>query len=286
MGRENRNNRRPFDKQEKTRYWSVIGFLASITVLSIAFFMSINQEEMDHIAQINNNEISNSTLTASSELSKTINEIASVNMIKKENIVNNETINTETNVPSNKVINTTVVDTNAEAENYNEVENIEKETEKIEEEEEQEQTENKTEEKQEESKNKFIKPVDGEIYKEFSMDSLVYSDTLQEWVTHRGIDIKAEMSADVKASADGTIKSIKNDPRYGWSITIEHNDGYSTVYTCLVNADLMHEGDKVEQGQIIGKVGNSGVFEVADGTHLHFEMIKDGGYVNPEMYIK
>ena len=118
------------------------------------------------------------------------------------------------------------------------------------------------------------------------MDSLVYSDTLQEWVTHRGIDIQANASDEVKASASGTVKSIKNDPRYGWSITIEHNDGFSTVYTCLREVNIVKEGDKIEQGEVIAKVGNSGVFESADGSHLHFEMIKDGGYINPEMYIK
>ena len=109
---------------------------------------------------------------------------------------------------------------------------------------------------------------------------------MQEWVTHRGIDIQANVSEDVKACANGTVKSIKNDPRYGWSITIEHKDGFSTTYTCLREANLVNEGDSVEQGQVIGKVGNSGVFESADGSHLHFEMIKDGGYINPELYLK
>jgi murein DD-endopeptidase MepM/ murein hydrolase activator NlpD len=42
----------------------------------------------------------------------------------------------------------------------------------------------------------------------------------------------------------------------------------------------------VSQGQVIGKMGNSGVFETSDGVHLHFEMQKDGEYVNPEIYLK
>ena len=286
MGRENRNNRQPFDKQEKTRYWSVIGFLASIIVLSFAFFMSINQEEIDQVAKQSSDDATNVTLSAASELSKTVNEIASVNMTKSQNTTKNEITNTATdstnNIVTNRAINTTVIKTDTTEEQHNEKDKTAISEQK---DEEQEQSEQQSEPK-EESRSEFIKPVDGEIYKEFSMDSLVYSDTLQEWVTHRGIDIKADMSADVKASANGTIKSIKNDPRYGWSITIEHGNGYSTVYTCLVNADLLKEGDKVEQGQVIGKAGNSGVFEVSDGSHLHFEIIKDGGYVNPEMYIK
>ena len=118
------------------------------------------------------------------------------------------------------------------------------------------------------------------------MDSLIYSETLQEWVTHRGIDIKSEKDIDVKATADGKIKAIKTDPRYGISVTIEHKNGMVSVYSCLLNADMIHENDEVKQGQVIGKVGNSGVFETAIGTHLHFEMLKNGEYVNPEMIIK
>ena len=53
---------------------------------------------------------------------------------------------------------------------------------------------------------KFKMPVEGEIIKEFSKDTLVYSETLKEWITHLGIDIKAEKTSVVKASEEGTVK--------------------------------------------------------------------------------
>ena len=138
-----------------------------------------------------------------------------------------------------------------------------------------------------ENKAEFIRPIEGETEKIFSMDSLIYSETLQEWVTHRGIDIKAEKGAEVKAIADGTIKSIKTDPRYGISIIIKHSKGFESVYACLLNeAQGLKEGDTIKQGQVIGNVGNSGIFESAEGMHLHFEMTKDGDYVNPDIYVK
>ena len=118
------------------------------------------------------------------------------------------------------------------------------------------------------------------------MDSLIYSNTLEEWITHRGIDIKAEKTTVVKASAGGTVKYIKEDPRYGLSITIEHSNGFQTVYSSLLSTEFVKEGDVVTQGQSIGTVGNSAVFETADGSHLHFEILKDGEYVNPDIYIK
>ena len=66
----------------------------------------------------------------------------------------------------------------------------------------------------------FESPIAGEVMKEFAKDSLIYSETLKEWTTHLGIDIKAERATVVKASADGTVKDIKNDPRFGLTLII------------------------------------------------------------------
>ena len=82
----------------------------------------------------------------------------------------------------------------------------------------------------------FKRPVEGEVTTNFAKDTLIYSNTLQEWVTHNGIDIKADKATIVKASADGTIKSIKNDPRFGITVVIEHVNGYSSVYANLLTA--------------------------------------------------
>ena len=135
-------------------------------------------------------------------------------------------------------------------------------------------------------KAQFIFPVEGEVIKEFAKDNLVYSETLEEWITHTGIDIKVDKASIVKSVASGTVKSIKNDPRYGLTVTIEHNDGYISSYSSLLTAEFVKEGEKVEQGQTIGTVGNSAVFEVSEDNHLHFELLKDGSSINPEMYLK
>lgn len=60
----------------------------------------------------------------------------------------------------------------------------------------------------------FIAPVSGEIIKDYAVESLVYSKTLDEWTTHFGIDIRADKMTVVAASEVGTVESIKNDPRY------------------------------------------------------------------------
>ena len=156
--------------------------------------------------------------------------------------------------------------------------------------------ENKIEEIQdEEEKNSEIKddvepifsmPIEGEIIKEYAKDKLVYSNTLKEWITHNGIDIKANKKDIVKSAEAGTIKSIKNDPRFGLTVVIDHLAGFSTVYSNLLTAEFVVVGEKVEKGQTIGTVGNTATFEIADEPHLHFEILKDNVQIDPNMYIK
>lgn len=132
----------------------------------------------------------------------------------------------------------------------------------------------------------FQKPVDGDVIKEFAKDNLLFSQTLQEWTVHTGIDIKAEKTTVVKSAEAGTVKSIKNDPRYGLTIVVSHDNGFETVYSNLLTSEFVVEGEKVDKGQSLGTVGNTAAFEVADDSHLHFEILKDSVQVDPSIYIK
>lgn len=146
------------------------------------------------------------------------------------------------------------------------------------------------EEKEEVSETKnpitFIKPTDGEIISEFAQDNLIYSETLKEWVTHTGVDIKADKTSIIKAAADGVISSIINDPRYGLTVVITHDNGYETVYSNLLTAEFVVEGEEVKQGQTIGTAGNTAAFESSMECHLHFEILQDGKYLDPSIYLK
>lgn len=132
----------------------------------------------------------------------------------------------------------------------------------------------------------FMAPASGEIIKDFARDSLVYSNTLEEWTIHNGIDIKSDKMSVVVASEAGKVESIKNDPRYGLTVTISHENGFKTVYSNLLSTEFITENEVVEKGQTIGTVGESASFEIADESHLHFEMYKDGEVVNPTIYLK
>ena len=132
----------------------------------------------------------------------------------------------------------------------------------------------------------FTMPVQGEISKHYGKEKLIYSDTLKEWTTHLGIDIKADKTTVVKSSADGVVKSIKNDPRYGLTVVVENENGFSSVYSNLLTAEFVVVGESVKAGQTLGTVGNSATFEILDDAHLHFEILKDGNAVDPEMYVR
>ena len=130
----------------------------------------------------------------------------------------------------------------------------------------------------------FVKPTEGEVICEFAKDNLIYSETLKEWITHTAIDIKADKTSVIKSAADGVVKSIVNDPRYGLTVVIEHVEGYETVYSNLLTAEFVVVGEEVAQGQTIGTAGNTAAFESNMECHLHFELLKDGEYLNPAIY--
>lgn len=135
------------------------------------------------------------------------------------------------------------------------------------------------------SDQKFIMPVIGNITFDFAKDKLVYSRTLEDWRTHDGVDIAAERGTPVKAVADGVVTDIKKDPRFGYTIIIDHQNGIKTVYANLASDEMVNPNQKVKQEEIIGSVGNTAIFESAEQSHLHFEVLKDDKLVDPKTYL-
>ena len=63
-------------------------------------------------------------------------------------------------------------------------------------------------------------------------------------------------------------------------------NGYSTIYSNLLTAEFVTVGENVDKNQTIGTVGNTATFEIADQPHLHFEILKDGIQIDPNLLIK
>ena len=115
-------------------------------------------------------------------------------------------------------------------------------------------------------------------------DEFVFSSTLNEWTTHRGIDFVATKGKEVKAVADGTIESVSSDAEHGTKIVIDHGDGLKSIYASLADPTVK-KGDKVKKGDVIGQASDTGYLEFKHGPHVHFEMTKDGKHVCPKQYL-
>ena len=131
-----------------------------------------------------------------------------------------------------------------------------------------------------------IFPVEGEIIKEHSTDMPIYWKTLDQYMTHSGIDIAAEIGTPVQASAGGTVTKIEETSSMGITVEINHGNGLISIYSNLSDSGLIELGEVVTQGTVIGQVGQSALFESEDPEHLHFEMKKNNEPVNPEDFLK
>ena len=129
-------------------------------------------------------------------------------------------------------------------------------------------------------------PTNGKLAKAHDADVQVFSQTLQDYRVHLGIDIATAADAEVFAAADGTVKKIWEDPMMGWSVAISHSGDCVTVYKNLAKdlAGGIAEGSSVRAGQLIGSVGDSAMIEIAEEPHLHMEMTVKGLQVNPLEY--
>lgn len=129
-------------------------------------------------------------------------------------------------------------------------------------------------------------PVEGEIINEYSDGELVKSQTLNLWQTHDGVDIAAEEGTEVKAAGEGTVLNIWEDPLWGISLSIDHGDGYISTY-CGLDQNLSAAiGQEIACGDVIGKIGKLPDCECSLSPHLHFEVKKDGSFVNPVSFAK
>lgn len=129
---------------------------------------------------------------------------------------------------------------------------------------------------------KFLFPTSGEIGMDFSNDKLIFSSTLEEWIVHNGIDIINDKGTPVYAAKDGKIEKMYEDIKYGYTITISHDNGYITKYSGIAKNDSLKLGDSVKKGDLISKISEAHGFEMDEGSHLHFEVLKDGAYIKPE----
>lgn len=120
-----------------------------------------------------------------------------------------------------------------------------------------------------------VVPVQGRITSRFGS-----RETIRDH-DHKGLDIAAKTGTPIKAAADGKITYSDTMSGYGNLIIIDHGNGIKTYYGHCSKL-YKKEGQKVSAGDVIAAVGNTGN---STGSHLHFEIRKNGVYLNPTKYL-
>jgi len=120
-------------------------------------------------------------------------------------------------------------------------------------------------------------PVAGPITSGFGMRM---HPILHKWKMHTGVDIAARYGTPIRASGDGVVIYTGWRGGYGRTIIVSHGNGLSTLYAHCSGIDV-YEGRKVKQGDVIGRVGATGL---ATGPHVHFEVRVNGRCVDPMTY--
>ncbi len=173
---------------------------------------------------------------------------------------------------------------------------IEEEERKRKEEEERRRKEEEERRKQEEAnRNSDASSIEQTDYKELSQmiwplpgDPNVYSKfgyrnapTAGASTYHRGVDIGGAMGAGIVASLAGEVVTASYSLSGGNYVVVDHGNGVQTRYLHCSKL-LVSAGDTVKQGQVIAKVGSTGI---STGPHLHFSLVLNGTYVDPLKYI-
>lgn len=101
------------------------------------------------------------------------------------------------------------------------------------------------------------------------------------WQFHTGQDIAAFPGTPIRATSNGVVTSAGWKGGYGITVTIKHDFGYESRYAHLSRINV-YPGQYVNRGTIIAYVGNTGV---STGYHLHYEVILNGKFMNPKLFL-
>ncbi|MDO5785467.1 MAG: M23 family metallopeptidase [Eubacteriales bacterium] len=126
----------------------------------------------------------------------------------------------------------------------------------------------------------FTIPIERDVTRAYSGDTLEYDETTRDWRTHDAADYGGEQGDAVCAIADGTVTLVGDDTIYGKYVVLSHAQGMNSLYAGLDEISVK-EGDSVSGGKQIAVLGDPMPLEAEQGVHLHLAVTKDGEPVDP-----
>lgn len=122
----------------------------------------------------------------------------------------------------------------------------------------------------------FVYPTVGRFTSGFGMRRDPFAPSI--WQFHNGVDWANVVGTPIRAAMAGTVVHIESQTwNYGKHVVVRHPEGFQTLYAHL-DSFAVREGQYVSQGQILGRMGNTGK---STGPHLHFSIIRNGSFVDP-----
>ncbi len=129
-------------------------------------------------------------------------------------------------------------------------------------------------------------PVDGRVVWGYAADKLIYSKTLDQWTTHKAVDIACPQGTAVKCVLGGTVEKVYTDDQLGVTVIVKHSSDRKSLYANLGETVPVRAGDKVNAGTVLGTVGKTALSECAQESHLHFAFFVKGKAVDPATRVK
>lgn len=127
-------------------------------------------------------------------------------------------------------------------------------------------------------------PVSGRTVQPFSQGELVKSGTTGIWSTHNGTDLAVPLGTEILCTEDGTVTFAGRDALFGVTVSVLHKNGAVTRYCGLNEALNVQAGDIVQRGAVLGTVGDTNEAERNAEPHLHFEVLQNDRYIDPDSY--
>ncbi len=124
----------------------------------------------------------------------------------------------------------------------------------------------------------WINPAEGMVTSSYGIRENPVLNTKE---FHNGIDIGVVVGTEVAAVHSGVVTDIRTSPTFGEVLEYETADGYKVMYAHLSEV-LVKKGDKIKQGDIVAKSGNTGL---STGPHLHYSLWKNGQLIDPMDYV-
>ena len=131
-----------------------------------------------------------------------------------------------------------------------------------------------------EEKKVFSAPLSQGIGTDFSMGIPVFSQTMNDYRTHNGVDFKGVKGESVNTVASGKVISVEKNAVWGNTVTIDHGNGTVSKISGLADEALISAGCDVNEGTVIGVVGEI-PDDSKDDSHVHLEIRVNGELVDP-----